>query len=158
MSIITGGSYDNKVEFEGTRSNLKSNIAGSLTPLTGEFKSHVNISGEVLVTGSLQNLILANSLLNILIRWTSLSGGTSTWNKNLSLIYMNDNALNTNAVDSQLTVIDSSYTGAYLPIKNTTIMLGGSGNGAPSSAGIASKNSIIAKYAAQGKTFACSHN
>jgi hypothetical protein len=119
---------------------------------TNEFKSSVYLFYSNNVTGTLNNLIIADGCTTLSFQETALSGGTLSWNKNI----VNFNALrcvfNTAAVDSQLSVINT-YFASVTPIKKVTINLSGATMGIPT--GGASNTDllgIVAKHVAAGFT------
>ena len=62
---------------------------------------------------------------------------------------MENNNMSSEAIDGMLAYIDSFFTGAVVPLKNQGFQFTGINMGIPSSAGLASKASIEAKYIAQ---------
>jgi hypothetical protein len=148
-----------------TKETLTSgDITGSFTNITNEFKAvTINISGVSAnridnLIGTLANIILNNATTSLTVSYSGITGGLSTFNVNIGTLDLSNNRFNQSAVDNDLVVIDNFFIGGVVPIKNLLHNISGATMAAPSSTGIAAKNSIIAKYAARGLTATISHN
>ena len=149
LSNIAGGSFTNLYFSGGTAWAI---FAGDVSVITNQVTAQINISGS-LVTGHLQNLVIPDTLTQILFSLSSLTKGTSIWNKNVVQLSLLNNKLPTSEVNAQLAVIDNYFVGAVVPIKNLTLNLSGSTMGIPTG-GASNVNllSIIAKHVAAGFT------
>jgi hypothetical protein len=137
-----------------------SDIIGNLSLITNELQSAtisitaVQTSGSFRIDnaiGTLANMVLNDATTFLRITYSSITGGTSTWNKNIGTFTFNNNKFAQAATDNQLVVIDNYFVGAVIPIKNLTANLSGTPMAAPSATGVTAKNSIIAKHVAAGR-------
>lgn len=146
LSKFVGGSFD-RIEIDNTYT--VTDIQGDVTNFTFAptlFYCYNNYN----VYGSLRNLSTSRLSYGIYVPYTSITEGTSSWNKNANILNMAYCKLNTVSVDNQLSVIDNYFTGSVVPIKNLTVSLNGTGMGVPTG-GVNNVNrlSIIAKHVAQ---------
>lgn len=112
-----------------------SEYTGILTTITNQILTDINIQANSTkrmdsLSGTLQNLVLVDTLTSIQITYSGVTQGTSTWNKNIGVFNLSNCLLTTLAVDNQLSVINT-YFSTVTPIKNVTINLSGSTMGIP---------------------------
>ena len=134
-------------------------IIGDVTSITNQLTGSSQLSGininyrQDLIIGSLANLFIADSATNISFIYTSISIGTSMWNKNCALIDLTGCKLPTIAVNDQLKVINDYFTYPTVPIQNLTLNLSGTTMGIPTDGAVNSDLlTIIAKHMGQGFT------
>jgi len=80
---------------------------------------------------------------------TGLPRGSFKW---VSEYKFNGNACDITEIDSLLAYIDAYFVDAVVPLTNCVYTLNGTGMGIPSAAGLTSRQNIIDKYTAAGKT------
>ena len=150
ISDLVGGSYSSFVALNGDKLNSWAKIIGDVTPLTNEFDVYVVISNDNAIFGSLRNIIIGNALTYIAFQNTSITEGTTVWNKNVATFILQLSKLPTSAVNAQLKVINDYFT-LNTPIKNVSIDLSGASMGIPTGgANNTDLLGIIAKHVAAG--------
>jgi len=152
INYLVGGVYTSTIYLMGDRYATWGKLEGDITLFTNEFQVSTYIRFDKGITGSLENFIIADNMSYLYFDDLGLTGGLSTWNKNLVVVQLIRNFLSTDAINTQLSVINT-YFETNTPIKNLTIGLDNVGMGIPT--GGASNTDllgIIAKFAAAGFT------
>jgi len=105
-------------------------------------------------TGNITGLIPAGTAAIVFnasygTKLTGLPRGNFRW---VSEYKFNGNACDITEIDAILAYIDAYFVGGVVPLTNCIYWLSGTGMGIPSAAGLISRQSIIDKYVANGKT------
>lgn len=154
VADLVGGDYGASVTIVGDRYIYAGyhKLSGDVSLFTTEFNYQLIFGSDKSIYGNLAN-IRRFPISGLSLADTSISGGTSAWDKVCSGLDLSNCNLTTAAVDAQLSVCDNYYIGSVVPSKVQTVNLGGSSNGIPTN-GSNNVNllSWIAKGAAVGFT------
>jgi len=105
------------------------------------------------LTGNLNSWLLKESGLNIEASYgTQFTGLPRGHFKNVSYIKFRESSCDSNEIDDFLVYVDNYFVGGVVPLANCIYWLDGVGMGIPSATGLTSRQNIIDKYVAAGKT------
>ena len=136
-----------------------SEISGDMSKWTNEWTSTQafrcqgsSISYRAGITGNLHNFIINNNSDTFYFMYSNLSGGFSTWNKNITFVSFLECMFSSSEVDDQLNVINT-YFETTTPIGDLTLDLSGSTMGIPTDgASNIDLLGIVAKHVLAGYT------